>query len=294
MMGGREDEQRQWLGALIRGLKDAGWDEGRNIEIHSRWPAGDPVQIRLHAKEIVALRPDVIVAGTTPSAKALLEETGTIPIVFTNVTDPVGTGLVGSLARPGGTASGLAAYEISLGARWVQILKTISPQTSHVALMFNPDTAPFDRQYVASIEMAKLALGVEVSEALVRTAKDIRTVFAAQEDQAGGGLVVLPDTFAVSNYRLIIELAARHRVPTVYTQRYMTDEGGLISYGSDAIDQYRRAASFVDRILRGTNVSELPVELPTKFELVINLKTAKALGLTIPETLLATADEVIQ
>jgi putative tryptophan/tyrosine transport system substrate-binding protein len=296
MMGGREDneESRAWLKALLGGLKDAGWEQPRNIEVYPRWPAGDPVRIRLLAKEIVALRPDVIVAGTTPAVKALLEETKSLPIVFTNVTDPVGTGLVASLARPGGTTSGFSAFEYSLGGIWVQLLKTIAPQIAHVAIMFNPDTAPDDRHYFPSVESARLALALTASEAPVRTAGDIDTLIAAQGDRTHGGLVVIPDTFATSNSRLIIDVAARHRVPAIYHHKFMAVEGGLISYGTSAVDLYRRAASYVDRILRGAKVSELPVQQPTKFELVINLKTAKTLGLAVPETLLATADEVIQ
>jgi putative tryptophan/tyrosine transport system substrate-binding protein len=296
MMGSREDneESRAWLKAFLGGLKDAGWEQPRNIEVYPRWPAGDPVRMRLLAKEIVALQPDVIVAGTTPAVKALLEETKSLPIVFTNVTDPVGTGLVASLARPGGTTSGFSAFEYSLGGIWVQLLKTVAPQIAHVAIMFNPDTAPDDRQYFPSIESAKQGLALAASEALVRTAADIEIAIAAQGGQTRGGLVVIPDTFAASNSKLIIEIAARHRVPAIYHHRFMAVEGGLISYGTSAVDLYRRAASYVDRILRGAKVSELPVQQPTKFELVINLKTAKSLGLTIPETLLATADEVIQ
>jgi putative ABC transport system substrate-binding protein len=294
MMGGREEseESRAWLRALLSGLKDAGWEQPRNILVYPRWPAGDPVRMRLLAKEIVALQPDAIVAGTTPAAKALLDETKSLPIVFTNVTDPVGTGLVASLARPGGAASGFSAFEYSLGGIWVQLLKTIAPQIAHVAIMFNPDTAPDDRQYFPSVESARLALALTASTALVRNAEDVETVIAAQAGR--GGLVVIPDTFAASNSRLIINIAARHRVPAIYHHRFMAVEGGLISYGTSALDLYRRAASYVDRILRGTKVSELPVQQPTKFELVINLKTAKALGLNVPNTLLAVADEVIE
>jgi putative ABC transport system substrate-binding protein len=294
LMGGREDNRsRAWLKALISGLKDAGWDEARNIEIHPRWPGGDLVRIGLLAKEIVALRPEVIVAGTTPSVKALREETKSLPIVFANVTDPVETGLVAGLARPGGSTTGFSAFTYSLGGRWVQLLKTIAPQIVHVAIMFNPDTAPFNRQIFASMESAKQTLGVSTSAASVRTALDIEAVTARGQD-SNHGLVVLPDTFSVSNSKLIIDLAARHRIPTVYPQRFWALEGGLISYGPDAADLYRRAASYVDRILRGEKAGDLPVQLPTKFELLINMKTAKTLGLTIPETLLATADQVIE
>jgi putative tryptophan/tyrosine transport system substrate-binding protein len=294
LMGGGEDNRsRVWLNALINGLKDAGWDEARNIAIHPRWPGGDPVQIGLRAKEIVALRPEVIVAGTTLGVRALREETKSLPIVFANVTDPVETGLVASLARPGGNTTGFSSFAYSLGGRWVQLLKTIAPQIGHVAIMFNPDTAPFDHQVFASIESAKQTLGVSISAALVRTALDIEAVTARGQD-SNHGLVVLPDTFSVSNSKLIIDLTARHRIPTVYPLRFWALDGGLISYGPDAADLYRRAASYVDRILRGEKAGDLPVQEPIKFELLINMKAAKTLGLTIPETLLATADEVIQ
>jgi putative ABC transport system substrate-binding protein len=294
LMGGREDDRsRIWLKALVSGLRDAGWDEARNIEIHPRWPGGDLARIGLLAKEIVAVRPEVIVAGTTPSIKAVREETKSLPIVFANVTDPVETGLVASIARPGGNTTGFSSFAYSLGGRWVQLLKTIAPQIVHVAIMFNPDTAPFDRQVFASIETAKQTLGVSTSEAPVRTAFDIEAVIA-REQHTNHGLVVLPDTFSVSNSKLIIDLVARHRVPTVYSLRFWALEGGLISYGPDAADLYRRAASYVDRILRGAKAGDLPVQEPTKFELLINMKTAMTLGLVIPETLLATADELIQ
>jgi putative tryptophan/tyrosine transport system substrate-binding protein len=294
LIGGREDDRsRTWLNALVNGLKDAGWNEARNIEIHPRWPGGDLVRTGLLAKEIVALRPEVIVVGTTPSVKALREETKSLPIVFANVTDPVETGLVASLARPGGNTTGFSSFAYSLGGRWVQLLKTIAPQIEHVTILFNPDTAPFDRQIVASIESAKRTLAVTTSAATVRTALDIEAVIARGQE-AGHGLVVLPDTFSVSNSKLIIDLAARHRIPTVYPLRFWALDGGLISYGPDAADLYRRAASYVDRILRGEKASDLPVQEPTKFELLINMKTARELGLAVPETLLATADEVIQ
>jgi putative tryptophan/tyrosine transport system substrate-binding protein len=291
--GGEDNRSRAWLRALIGGLKDAGWDEARNIEIHPRWPDGDLVRIGLLAKEIVALQPEVIIAGTTPSVKALREETKSVPIVFANVTDPVETGLISSLARPGGSTTGFSSFAYSLPGRWVQLLKTIAPQIVHVAIMFNPDTSPFNRQLFASIETVKQTLGVSTSVPAVRTPLDIETVIAGGQD-SNQGLVVLPDTFSVSNSKLIIDLAARHRIPTVYSLRFWALEGGLISYGPDAADLYRRAASYVDRILRGEKASDLPVQEPTKFELLLNMKTAKALGLTIPETLLATADEVIQ
>jgi putative ABC transport system substrate-binding protein len=234
----------------------------------------------------------VIFAGNTPSVEALLRETRTIPIVFANLADPVGTGLIESLARPGGNATGFAGYEYSLGGKWLEMLKEIAPTVTRVAVLFNPETAPFAQQYLSFIETSAAGFGVTANAAPIRSINEME---AAMEAQAlGGGLVVLPDTFTFSNRAPLIAQAARHRLPAIYAARGQAIDGGLLSYGPDPVDLYRRAASYVDRVLRGAKPADLPVQAPTKYELVINLKTAKALGLEVPPTLLARADEVIE
>jgi len=246
------------------------------------------------AKEFVDLKPDVVLAGNTPSVEALLRETRTIPIVFTNLSDPVGTGVVGSLARPGGNATGFTAYEYSLAGKWLEMLKEIAPAVTRVALLFNPETAPYAQHYLSFIETSAPGFGVTANAAPVRSITEIEAAIEAQTRAPGGGLVVLPDTFTFSNRAAQIALAARHRLPAIYALRGAAIDGGLLSYGPDTIDLYRRAAGYVDRILKGEKPADLPVQAPTKYELVINVKTARALGLDVPPTLLARADEVIE
>jgi putative ABC transport system substrate-binding protein len=247
-----------------------------------------------YAKELVGTLPDVIVALTSPSVAALQQATSTIPIVFAAIGDPVGQGFVGSLAQPGGNITGFTGLEFSLGGKWVDLLKQIAPSVTRAAYLFHPEMGPYYSRWLKSIEAAAAPLGVEVTAAPVRAIADIEPAVKTLEGDSNHGLIVQPDGFTIANRRLIIELSARYRVPAVYTYPQDAAEGGLVSYGVDPADQYRGAASYVDRILRGEKPVNLPVQQPTKIELVINLKTAKALGLTIPERLLATADQVIE
>jgi len=298
MMGGRnadtDPEGRAWFMAFRQALQELGWVEGRNFRADYRWPAGDLDRMRAIAKEFVDLKPDVMFAGNTPSVVALLRETHTIPIVFTNLSDPVGTGVVGGLASPGGNATGFAAYEYSLAGKWLEILKEIAPTVRRVTLLFNPETAPYAPYYLSFIKTSAPAFGVEANAASIRSISEMEAAIEAQARAPGGGLIVLPDTFTFSNRAPLIALAARHRLPAVYAVRGPAIDGGLLSYGPDTVDLYRRAAAYVDRILKGEKPADLPVQAPTKYELVINLKTARALGLEVPPTLLARADEVIE
>jgi putative ABC transport system substrate-binding protein len=298
IMGGRnadtDPEGRAWFAAFRQGLQELGWVEGRNFRADYRWPSGDLDRIGAIAKEFVDLKPDVMFAGNTPSVEALLRETRTIPIVFANLADPVGSGVVGSFAHPGGNATGFTGYEYSLAGKWLEILKEIAPAVTRVALLFNPETAPFAQHYLSFIETSAPAFGVTANAASIRSVNEIEAAIEAQARMPGGGLVVLPDTFTFSNRAPLIALAARHRLPAIYALRGQAIDGGLLSYGPDTIDLYRRAAGYVDRILKGEKPADLPVQAPTKYELVINLKTAKALGLELPPLLLARADEVIE
>jgi putative tryptophan/tyrosine transport system substrate-binding protein len=297
MIGGTGEhdmQSRAWIAAFQQGLKDLGWIEGRNLRIDYRWPAGDLDRARMSANELVALQPDAILAGNTPSVIALLRETHTIPIVFTNVSDPVGSGLIGSLAHPGGNVTGLTAFASSLGGKWLQLLKELAPGTERVAVIFNPDTAPFYPSYVSSIEGAAPAFSVRPVSGPVRDVRDIEDVISKQGREPGGSIIALPDSFTNAHRALMILSMAKFRVPAIYALRDQAADGGLISYGPDSTDLYRRAASYVDRILRGTNPGDLPVQQPTKYELVINLQTAKALDITVPLTLQASAEEVIE
>jgi putative ABC transport system substrate-binding protein len=298
MMGGRnadtDPEGRAWFAAFRQALQELGWVEGRNFRADYRWPSGDLDRIRAIAKQFVCLKPDVIFAGNTPSVEALLRETRAIPIVFANLADPVGTGVVGSLARPGGNATGFAAYEYSLAGKWLEILKEIAPAVTRVTLLFNPETAPFAQYYLRFIETSAPAFGAAANAAPVRSISEIEGAIEAQARASGGGLIVLPDTFTFSNRAPLIALAARYRLPAIYAIRGQAVDGGLLSYGPDTIDLYRRAAAYVDRILKGEKPADLPVQNPNKYKLVVNLKTAKALGIEVPPMLLARADEVIE
>src|SRR5262249_40411392 len=246
------------------------------------------------AKELVALSPDVMFAGNTPSVMALLRETRTIPIVFTNLADPVGTGVVKSLSRPGGNATGFTAFEYSLAGKWLELLKEIAPAVTRVALLFNPEVAPFAKYYLSFIEASAPAFGLTSQAAPIHSIGEMEAAIVAQANVPGGGLVVVPDTFTFNNRAPLIALAARHSLPAIYSFRRQAIEGGLLSYGPVTVDLYRRASGYVDRILKGEKPPDLQVQNPTKDELVVNLKTAKALGLEIPPTLLARADEVIE
>ena len=280
------------LAAFHQGLQQLGWTVGRNVQIDYRWSAGNADYIRKFAAELVALAPDVIVSTGSPSVAVLQQATRSVPIVFTAVVDPVGGGLVASLARPGGNATGFMLFEYSTSGKWLELLKEIAPRVMRAAVIRDPTLTAAVAQF-AAIQGAAGSLGVELSPIDMRDAGEIERAVTAFSRVSNGGLIV---TASGSSARrsLIITLAARHKLPAVYAFRYFATSGGLISYGPDIIDPFRRAAGYVDRILKGEKPADLPVQTPTKYELVINLKTAKALGLEVPPTLLARTDEVIE
>ena len=281
------------LMAFGQGLQELGWTIGQNVRIENRWSAGDPDRIRRNTEEMVALAPDVILASGNAGVAPLLQATRTVPVVFVIVPDPVGAGFVDSLARPGGNATGFIAYEYGLSGKWLEVLKEIAPGVTRAAVIRDPALASGPGQF-AAIQSIAPSLGVEVSPVNVRDAGEIERAITAFAHSPNGGLIVTGSALVGLHRHLIIALAARHKLPAVYVERTYVAAGGLVSYGSDFLDQYRRAASYVDRILKGEKPADLPVQQPTKYELVINLKTAKALGLDIPPTLLARADEVIE
>jgi putative tryptophan/tyrosine transport system substrate-binding protein len=279
--------------ALAQGLQQLGWTIGRNVRIDYRWGAVDADHSRRYAAELFALAPDVILANGSPAVAALQQATGTVPIVFVNIVDPVGAGFVESLAQPGGNATGFILYEYGLSAKWLELLKEIAPELKRVAVLRDAATATGIGQ-LAVIQAAAPSFGVEVRPVSVRDANEIERAITAFVRSSNGGLIVTGSPLTTAYRKLIIALAARNRLPAVYAFRYFATDGGLISYGPNTTDTFRRAASYVDRILKGETPADLPVQAPTKYELVINLKTAKALGLEIPDKLLALADEVIE
>jgi putative ABC transport system substrate-binding protein len=280
------------LAAFAQALEQLGWSEGRNLRIDTRWANAD--DIRRHAAELAALAPDVLLAATgTATVAPLLQATRTVPIVFVTVIDPVGAGFVASLAQPGGNATGFTIYEYSMSGKWLELLKEIAPRVTRVAVLRDPAVASGIGQFGA-VQIVAPSLGVNVSPVDMRDAGEIERGVAAFANGLNGGLIVTGSAAAIVHRELIATLAARHRLPAVYPGRYSVTAGGLISYGPDLIDQYRRAAGYVDRILKGEKPADLPVQAPTKYELVINLKTARALGLDVPVSVLARADEVIE
>jgi putative ABC transport system substrate-binding protein len=281
------------MAAFLLSLRELGWSEGRNLRIDTRWAAGDADLLHRYAAELVALAPDIILAGGTVSVAALQRLTRTPPVVFVGVSDPVGAGYVDSLARPGGNATGFAAFEYAFGAKWLELLKEIAPRVTRAAILRDPAIAAGPAQFGA-IQSAAPSFGVELSPVNVHDPIEIERGVTTFARGSNGGLIVTGSALARVHRELIITLAARHKLPAVYNQRTFVTAGGLISYGSVLIDQYRLAAGYVDRILKGEKPADLPVQAPTKYELVINLKTAKALGLTVPPSLLARADEVIE
>jgi putative ABC transport system substrate-binding protein len=280
--------------ALVQALDELGWREDHNVSMEVRWSTVSADQIAMYVKELVRLRCDVVIGRGTPAVKALLRESPGLPIVFLMVADPIGPGFVQSLARPGGNVTGFTNFEASLGGKWLGLLKEIAPRVDRVAVVFNPDTAPYAEGFVQSVEQASHALGVKSITADVHNIGQIESVIASLGEPTGGGIVQIPDTFTLAHRDSIIEMAARHRVPAIYSNRFFTASNGLMAYAVDSREIFRRAAPYVDRILKGTKPANLPVEQPMKFELAINLKTAKALGLTVPPSLLARADEVIE
>ncbi len=288
-----DQEGQSSVAAFREEIRKFGWVEGRNSEIDIRWAAADIGLMKRFAKEFVALQPDLILTSSTPATAAMLRETRTIPIVFVIVADPVGSGFVESLPRPGGNATGFTPIVRSLGGKWVELLKEIAPRVARVSLLFNPPTATFIDGYVSPFKAAAAAIGAEAILAPVNDIPGLESLVATEALEPNSGLVVIPDAFTIQHRAEIIALAARHHVPAVYWSRSFAEVGGLISYGPYIVDEYRRAALYADRILKGSKPSELPVQAPVKFELVVNLKTAKALGLDVPPSLLAAADEVI-
>jgi putative ABC transport system substrate-binding protein len=277
--------------AFVQGLQQLGWTEGHNMRIDTRWGAGDAARFHRYAEELLALAPDVVLASGTPAIQALQQATRTVPIVFAVVGDPVGMGLVASLARPGGNITGFTPMEFGFGAKWLELLKEIAPRVTRVAVLRDLTIGPAQ---LSAIQAVAPSFGVELSAVGVREASEIERAIAAFARSSNAGMIVTASTSAAVQRDLIITLAARHRLPAVYPFRYLVTSGGLISYGANTIDIYRHAAGYVDRILKGEKPGDLPVQQPTKYELVINLKTAKALGIEMPASVLARADEVIE
>jgi putative ABC transport system substrate-binding protein len=280
--------------ALQQGLRDLGWVEGHNIHIDYRWPGGDIERASALAKEVVAFKPDVLVTRSTPATLALKAETSTIPIVFVSISEPTASGLVESLGRPGGNITGFTNFEASIGGKLMDLLKQVSPALKRASFLYNPDTAPYAQLYLRSAQTAVASLAIEPIASPVRDDADIEAAITTLAREPGGGLIGIPDTYIQQRRDLIIALVDRYRLPAIYANRVWTPSGGLMSYAVDTLDLLRRAAAYVDRILKGADPSDLPVQQPNKYELIINLKTAKALGLTAPLNLLATADEVIE
>jgi putative tryptophan/tyrosine transport system substrate-binding protein len=281
------------LAAFLEGLQKSGWTDGRNVRIDTRWAGGNADDIRRHATEMLALAPDVILAHGSPSLGPLLQATRTVPIVFVSVIDPVGAGFVDSLARPGGNATGFTNFEYGISGKWLELLKQIAPHLTRAAVLRDP-TSPAGTGQLGAIQSVAPSFGVELRPVDLRDAPEIERAVTAFALSANGGLIVTGSSFANIHRDLTIALAARHKLPAVYPARFFVTGGGLISYGPDRVDLFRRAAGYVDRILKGEKPGDLPVQAPTKYELVINLKTAKALGLTVPPTVLVRADEVIE
>jgi putative ABC transport system substrate-binding protein len=286
-------EGQSRLAAFLQGLQEAGWVVGRNVSIDLRWGAADGELFRRYALELVALAPDVVLAAGSVVALAVKRASRTMPIVFVNAVDPVGDGLVASLARPSGNATGFTVFEFSLGGKWLELLKQVAPGVTRVAVL-RDSSNPSGMGLFGAIQAAAPSLGIELRPADVDDPDVIERAISAFAGGTNGGLIVTQNALAIAHRKLIITLAARHRLPAIYSYPIFVTDGGLISYGPDALDGYRRAAGYVDRILKGENPADLPVQAPTKYELAVNLKTAKALGLDVPAQLLARADKVIE
>jgi putative ABC transport system substrate-binding protein len=287
-------EAQRWVAALRDGLQKAGWIEGRNLRIDYRWSGTDMNLLQRFAKEIVATKPDVIFTGSSPTTRILKQETRTIPIVFGNLVDPVGQGFVASLSRPGGNVTGFVNLEASVTGKYLELLKEIAPRVSRVGIFYNPPMAPYHKIYLEPFNAAAAALGIEPIVAPVRDVAELETVMATLAREPNSGLVSMPSGFEVVNFKEIVALAGRYRLPVVYSTLAPARAGGLLAYSNDISDNYHRAAAYVDRILKGEKPSDLPVQFPVKFELVVNLKAAKALGLDVPPLLEQRADEVIE
>jgi putative ABC transport system substrate-binding protein len=296
LIGSSEDdaEGRARVALLAKGLNELGWTEGRNIHFDYRWAGGDAARAKAHAAGLVGQKPDLIVANSTLALAAVHNLTSTIPIVFVLVADPVGQGFVSSFSHPGGNITGFTAFEFTTGAKWMELLKEIVPGLRRVALIFNPTGGAFAEKYAQAIAPVASSFAIDLIVSPTRNATELDQAFAAVSGEPQGGLIVNPDAFTNANRALIISLAARYRLPAIYPYRFHVVDGGLVSYGHDYNEPWQRAASYVDKILKGAKPADLPIQEPTKFELVINLKTAKALGLSIPPQLLDRADELIE
>ena len=292
----RDQESERWVQAFIEGLSELGWKRDTNLRMDIRWASADPARIQELAKELVDLGPDLILSTTTPPTAAILQLTHTIPVVFSVVSDPLGSGFVESFARPGHNATGFVNFEDSLASKWLELLKLLAPHISRVSLPFNPKTAPQSTYYLKLLEAAAPSFALSLKPVPVNTAGELEAEITSLAQQSNTGLVMLPDIFtgARTNREMIIARTTQYRIPAVYYIAAWAREGGLVSYGIDYSDMLRRSATYIDRILKGAKPQDLPVQLPSKFELAINLKTAKALGLTVPDKLIYTADEVIE
>jgi putative tryptophan/tyrosine transport system substrate-binding protein len=289
-----DPEGHSRLAAFLQGLQEAGWTVGRNITIDVRWAGADVELMKRFARELVAAQPDLIFTSSTPATGAMVQATRTIPVIFVLVADPVGSGYVASLPRPGGNVTGFTPIVASLGGKWAELLKEIAPRIARVMLLFNPPSAPFIESYLIPFKAAAASLGMEAIIAPVNDMPEFESRVTSQAREPNSGLVVIPDAFTELHVAEIVSLAVRYRLAAVNWSRSFADGGGLISYGPYLVEEYRRAATYADRILKGEKPSQLPVQAPLKFEMVINLKTAEALGLTVPQTLLVTADELIE
>jgi putative tryptophan/tyrosine transport system substrate-binding protein len=287
-------EGPRYIAKFLQALQQLGWMDGRNVQIDYRWAGADRDRFQRYATELVGLKPDLIVGQSTPAVAALLRATRAIPIVFVNVSDPVGSGFIENLPRPGSNITGFSNFEPAMGGKWVELLKEIAPHVTRIALMSNPATSPHARAYLPSIETAAQSLGLQPITTPVHDTTEIERAIAALGHGPGNGLIMLSDGFTLAHRDLIVRLAEQYRVPVVYPFREFAKSGGLLSYGVDSASQFGQAAPYVDRILKGAKPCDLPVQAPTKFELIVNLKTAKALGLTVPPSLLERADEVIE
>ncbi|HEY7248775.1 MAG TPA: ABC transporter substrate-binding protein [Xanthobacteraceae bacterium] len=295
MMYAESDVKGQAFAAAFReGLHKLGWTEGHNVRLEYRWATSEMETIQRFAAELVALQPDLILSSSAPTTAALVQKTRVIPIIFGNLIDPVGSGFVASLAQPGGNITGFVNFGASMGGKWLDLLKQVAPHVTRAAALFDPEAAPYIEPYVDQFKAAAPSLGVEATAAPVRDLSELDAAIAAQAREPNGGLIVMPDGFMFAHGAQVTSLAARYRLPAVYFFHSFAELGGLLSYGNDIVDNYRRAATYADRILKGEKPSDLPVQLPVKFELVINLKTAKALGLKVPEALSGAAAQVIE
>jgi putative tryptophan/tyrosine transport system substrate-binding protein len=288
-----DPEGQRRLTALLQGLRELGWIEGQNLRIEYRWGTNDLARMRTIAQELVAIHPDLLLAlSSSPAVVAFQKETSTIPILFVNTTDPIGGGITPSLSRPSSNVTGFTNFEYSISGKWMDLLKKCAPHVARASLLFNPDTAPYGLSYVLSFEAAAALLIVEPHTMSVRDVAEMERAIAVLG--TGNGLIVVNDTFNLSNRKVIMALAAQYQLPAIYPLHFFATEGGLMSYGPDVVEIHRRSASYIDRILKGESAGNLPIQQPTKYELVINTKTARMLGLDVPPTLLASADQVIE